>query len=221
MSTLQKLIVVLAVPLLFGLPMLFAGDGKPLQDTTIPGDVLPADIVADALADVAMSFSEDGKLELAGIVSVQVDDAGVVTVEVERNGDFDLDPVLVLNVPLFDGPDGQLLARGIQEIAFGQDTVVLTIGEQATEEREDVEDDCDNYHGNCFMEYDLDTGHIGCGGSCRAPEIQMCGYKLMSMAADLQMSVQAGTSIGDVRQQRRPLPTGSRVRCCCIPQAAP
>ena len=145
---------------LAGLSVTLAADEP---ETVIPIDPV-AETVAELMADVSMAFTADHKLQLAGVVSVHVDDGGVTTVELKRNGDFDLDPVLTLTVPLVEDSSGQIVAAGIQEIRFAHESVVVTIQQESTGHRDAGDAD------ECEVVMPLSRGEPRCAQvTCPAP----------------------------------------------------
>ncbi len=176
--------------LVSALPVLLAADRGEIENATVGDDVL-ASIASCALGDVAMSISADGMLELAGVIGFALDDHGVATVELKRNGDFASDPVLVLRVPIVENGEGKLVAGGILEIAPGPGTVTLTIDHHAADApRQDVGDTCRTY-----VPLPPDPPNPYCSGGCSLPS-DTCGWVIVD--DELARGAEGG--------ERRPLP---------------
>jgi len=81
----------------------------------------------DSFSHLSMLVSDDGKMEIAGVVHYEYTPHGLVLVEARMDGDFDLDPVLILNVPVEVDDDGVLVTTAVQRISRNDQNIVLTL----------------------------------------------------------------------------------------------
>lgn len=151
-------------------------DGDPELPPAVPDQQL-VDIFAD-LGDISMSLNDEGKLSFAGVIAVGKDDVGHTTVELKRSGDFDLDSVLIVNLPLRTDSEGEVVVGGLSKITFLPETVVITIENQAGGQAAMTPED------DCGMGIKFPSMVPTCVGGCPDPSAT-CSFTIRYVARDL------------------------------------
>lgn len=159
MKSSEKILTVLAAAILLFSASLaaFARPKQPKGSQEFSAARLAAH-VEGAIARIAMDLTEDDRLRIANVRSVEIDDVGRTMLRVRAGGDFNTDPVLIISASLEFGEDGGVVVAGIDAInAFG-DTVTLVLRPANSV---NVAADAD-----CRMRIPLPSGTPYCSGEC-------------------------------------------------------